>query len=133
MKLTIGDGPLLARLVPNPLDRHLVAPLFELPVEAVVGDIQLRALKILHIDRSLADVEIEIFNLVPLLEEGHVLVGLLGPEARRIGQKLPIELLVLLPALDVGDFANPFVYRIQFFQLALLFVCHGNLLMIIIG
>ena len=127
VQLAVGDGPLLARLVPDPLDRHLVAPLFQLPVEAVVGDVQLGALEILHIDRPLADVEIEILDLVPLLEEGQILIGLLGPPGRRIGQELRVELLVLLPAFDVGDFANPLMYRINLFQLYLFLFSHVDL------
>jgi hypothetical protein len=128
MELTVGDGTLLGRFVSNPLDRHLVAPLFQLPVEAVVGNVQLCTLEILYIDRTLADVEIEILDLVPFLEECQIFIRLLGPPSRWVGQKLPVELFVLLPALDVGDFTNPFVYRIDLFQLDLLFFCHGGLL-----
>ena len=87
VQLAVRDRPLLGRFVPDPLDRHLVAPLLQLPVEAVVRYVQLGAFEILHIDRPLADVEVEILDLVPFFEKGDILIGLLGPPGRRIGHE----------------------------------------------
>ena len=127
VEFAVRDGALFARLVADPLDRHLVAALLQLPIQAVVGNVQFRALEIFQIDRPFADIEVEILDLVPLLEEGQVFIRLLGPEAGRIGQEPRVELLVLLPAFDVRDFTNPLLYRIDLFQLYLFLFCHRDL------
>jgi hypothetical protein len=124
IQLAVGDGPLLGRFVPDPLDRHLVAPLLQLPIQTVVSDIELCPFKIPHMDRPLADVEIEVFDLVPFLEKGEVLLCLFGPEPRRIGHKSLIEPLVFLPAFDVGHLTHPLMYRIHLFQFHLALFFH---------
>jgi hypothetical protein len=78
-------------------------------------------------NRSLADIKVEILDLVPLLEKGQILVRLLGPPGRGIGKEFLIELLVFLPALDVGDLAHPLLYRIDLLQLHLRLFCHCDL------
>ena len=127
VEFAVRDGALFTWLVADPLDRHLVAALLQLPIEAVVSNVQFRALEILQIDRPFADIEVEILDLVPLLEEGQVFIRLLRPEAGRVGQELCVELFVLLPAFDVRDFTNPLLYRINLFQLYLFLFCHRDL------
>ena len=77
VEVAVGEGSFLARLT-LPVVRDLVAARFQVPVQAVVGDVELATQEPLHPWR------VPLHDAIPLLEpvEG---VRLLGPKALRIG------------------------------------------------
>ena len=78
LQLGVGDGAGVARLA-LPVERDLVAvPVLDVPVDAVVGDVQLAA------DEPLGERRLPVEHLVPLLVPVQP-VGLLGPERLAVG------------------------------------------------
>ena len=122
--LLVGERAALRGLVALPLDGDLVAPGLQVTVQAVVGDVELPALEILEVDGALADIEVVILDLVPFLEPLHVLARNVGPEAVRILDRPLPDLVVSLPAADVGHLLDLFRYRVDIFQLYFVRFCH---------
>jgi hypothetical protein len=76
--------------------RDLVGDGIEMPVEAVVGDVQLATLE----PTDLGLCEVMVLDPIPLLEPVQPLLGLFGPESVRVLYGPAVHLLVLLHARD---------------------------------
>ena len=79
-------------IVAFPDDRGLVGALGQMAVDAVVGDVQRAVLE--PFDRDVARRERGVLDLVERLDPVDAL-GLLGPEAVRVGDRALVHLLVL--------------------------------------
>ncbi len=91
VELTVGDVAMLGRVVAFPDDRQLVAALFEVAVQAVVGDVQSAVGKPFDIDMVV--VERGLLDLGEGLDPVQTL-GLLAPEAVRVDHRLLVHGLV---------------------------------------
>ena len=91
VQLPEGDAPLLARPIPFPEDRRLVAALLQMPVEAVPGDVHPGAVEPPDVDIAL---EGPVRDLVPLPEPVDMLVRHVRPESVRILDRTPVHGLI---------------------------------------
>ena len=107
VELAVGERAHVARLA-LPDDRGLgAAPgvlALEMPVEAVVGDVELAA------DEPLRERRLPVEHLLPGLEPGDVLARHLGPESLRVARAECAERLRLLcgPVGALGEFRGRF-------------------------
>jgi hypothetical protein len=92
VQLPIGDLLVFLGIVAFPDDRHLVAALGEMPVDAVVGDVGDAVLE--PFDRDVVRIVRAVLDLRRRLVPVEAL-GLLGPEAVRILDRTVVHLLVL--------------------------------------
>jgi hypothetical protein len=97
LQLPVGEPPVLPGLVLRPDDGRLVAPVGEMAVHAVEGDVEAAAGEPGEVDLVVVRVE----DVRPGVEPGEGL-GLLAPEARGVVEGLPIEPLVLGHPLQMG-------------------------------
>src|ERR671935_705563 len=98
VQLAIGDVLGLRGVVTLPDDRGLIGARGEVPVDAVVGDVEDAVLE--PFDRDIARAEGAVLDLARRLVPVQAL-GLLGPEAVRILERAGEHLLVLV-RVDIG-------------------------------
>ena len=91
VKLVVGDLLVVIGIVALPDDRHLVAALLQMPVDAVVGDVENAVL--VPFDRHLGVFERGVLDLGGRLEPVQPL-GVLAPELGRVLNRFRIHLLV---------------------------------------
>jgi hypothetical protein len=91
MQLLVGDVPGLRGVVALPDDRGLVAALVQMPVDAVMGDVEHAVLE--PFDRDAAGRERPVVDLVRRLHPVEAL-GLFGPEAGGIADRTGVHFLV---------------------------------------
>ncbi len=80
VQLAVGEFLVDRRIVSFPDDGDLVAPRIQMPVQAVVGDVELSAFKPADVPAS----EIPVQHRVPPLVPADELLGLFGPESFRV-------------------------------------------------
>ena len=100
VQLAVGDVGGLGRVVAFPDDRDLLAALFQVAVDAVVGDVELAALE----PGRLALRQVAVVHRVPGLEPVEEGLGLLAPEGFRVVYRLLVEALVGI-VVEVGTLA----------------------------
>jgi hypothetical protein len=122
VQLAIGEFALEAGLVALPDDCGLIAPIGEMAIEAIVGDVELGALEPLDGDVAIVG---PVPDLVPLLEPVHVLLGHLAPESLGVVDGPPVHGLVLVLA-DQRAFGGARKHVVGF-------VGHGSLLVLTPG
>ncbi|OPY71371.1 MAG: hypothetical protein A4E63_01570 [Syntrophorhabdus sp. PtaU1.Bin050] len=84
----------------------LVFLCFQVPVEAIVADIQFPAFEPFHME-IIAERPVRNLRLVKRFEPRQPLFRLLRPEGFRVFDRLLVELIVLSPAFDVRLFPHP--------------------------
>ncbi len=105
-ELAVGDVLVLSRLVLDPDDGVLIAPLLEVAVDAVVAGVEAAA----EVPPEIHVVVIVVVDRVPGVEPGDAL-GLPGPEGLGIVEGQTVEPLVLLHRPDVGVFGDVRLWR----------------------
>ena len=121
VELLVGQGLVVAGLVALELDGDLVAAGLQVPVEAVVGYVELASLEELDVDRALLDVEVVVHDLVPLLEPLDILACDLRPECIGLFNGALPKLVVGRSPGNPGRLLQLLRNRIHIFQL---YVCH---------
>ncbi|MCY1363731.1 hypothetical protein D9M69_505070 [compost metagenome] len=101
VQLVVGDVRRFAGVVALPNEGDLLAALFQVAVDAVVGDVQLAALE----PGRLAFAQVAVMDAVPGLEPVQESGGLLGPEGFGLLDGLPVQALVVL-VLQMGALAH---------------------------
>ena len=124
MHLLVSQCTALRGFIAFPLNGNLVGPCLQVFVEAVIGHIEFSAFKILQINGALADIKVIILDFVPFFEPFHILAGNLGPEAVRVFNRPLPELVIGVPAADVGHLFDVFRYRVNILQFCFFRFCH---------
>ncbi|MCY1441152.1 hypothetical protein D9M71_574550 [compost metagenome] len=108
VQLAVGDVRGFGRVVAFPDDGDLFAALFQVAVDAVVGDVQLATLE----PAGLALGEVAVVDRVPRFEPVEESLGLFAPEGFRVLDGLAIEALVGL-VVKMGTLANGVRHRVN--------------------
>ncbi|MCY1447022.1 hypothetical protein D9M71_636230 [compost metagenome] len=108
VQLAVGDLRGFGGVVAFPDDGDLVAALFQVAVDAVVGDVQLAALEPL----GLALLQVAMVHLVPGLEPGEEAGCLLAPEQLGLFDGLLVQALVGI-VVDQGVLAHGVWYGVK--------------------
>jgi hypothetical protein len=120
----VGELLALAGVVALPDERDLFPAFLQVPVQAVVRDVQRGIGEPADGQIIGRTAVIEVRHLVPLFEPGHLLVGNLTPEPIRVIDRCPPHLLILIVTADDGFFPEVFGYRVDLHELH---ICHKNL------
>ncbi len=121
VELLVGDRLVIAGLVALELDGDLVAAGLQVPVQAVVGYVELAAFEELDVDRTFLHVEVVVHDLVPLLEPLDILAGDLPPEPIGVINGALPEFVVRRSPGDPGRLLQFLRYRVHIFQFD---ICH---------
>ncbi len=103
-EVPVRQGPSVLLPLPLPQDgRAVPPPVLHVPVQAVVGGVELSSEEVLDVGALEGPhaLEVVLQHPVPPAEPREGLGGLAAPEALRVLHGLPVQRLVLLPALDV--------------------------------
>ncbi len=109
MEFFVGDFGGLGRVVALPDDCHLIAARLQMPVDAVVTDIQFAALE----PAGGAGLDVRLLNLIPVGKPVEEALGLFRPEGIGLFNRLPVHALVV-----VGTELSGLARRIGLWEIA---------------